>query len=104
MDGNHCHRCGRSIPEGSLKYNVAVRVRSMFDGVIPPGDEEDPELELSNIMTEITECTDEELLRQVYEDDAFIMCPRCKEEFMKDIYSHIRPKASPEGSREHLIH
>jgi len=104
MDGNHCNRCGRSIPEGSLKYHVAVRVRSMFDGVIPHADEDDPGEELSNIMADMSACSEEELNRQVYEDDAFVMCPRCKEEFLKDIYSHIRPKDSPKGAREHLIH
>jgi hypothetical protein len=104
MSGIHCHRCGCSLREGSLKYRVAVHVRSMFDGVIPTDGVESTGEDLSRIMAEISAYNEEELTRQVYENDEFIMCPACKEAFLEAIYSHMRPKASPEGGRAHLIH
>ncbi len=104
MNGSQCNRCGCSLGAGEPSYEVAVKVRSFFDGVIPELTEEQSGDDLSRIVAEMSAYTEEELTRQVYEDDVFIMCPSCKEEFMEDVYSHIRPKASPEKGRAHLIH
>jgi len=101
MSKIRCHRCGSPLPAGSAKYQVAVKVRSVFDGVItePAG-----EPEISEILKEVSNCSEEELNRQVHEDDIFIMCPVCKEEFLDDIYAHLHPAAAPEMGRAHLIH
>jgi hypothetical protein len=100
----HCHRCGCRLPEGALKYQVAVRVRSLFDGVIPEPREEEGESDLKRLMQEVAACSEEDLNRQVYEDDVFVLCLECKEAFLDDIYSHLHPKAAPENGRAHLIH
>lgn len=101
----HCHRCGQPMREGSLKYQVAVRVRSMFDGTLPADAvNENSEQAIANLVAEISLYSEEELSRQIYEDDVFIMCPQCKEAFLEDIYSHLHPKAAPEHGRAHLIH
>jgi hypothetical protein len=99
-----CHRCGRPLPEGGLKYQVALRVRSMFDGVIEPSNVDFPEDELARILLEAEQSSEEELEREIYEDDVFIMCPACKEAFMDDIYSHLSNKMMPEAGRDHRIH
>jgi hypothetical protein len=108
MSGIHCQRCGRFIPEGALRYQVAVKVRSSFDGVIPDspsvGTPEDGESELERLLLEADAYTEEELNRQVYEDDVLIMCPSCKEAFMEDIYSHLITRANPKLNRAHLVH
>ncbi|MBI5252394.1 MAG: hypothetical protein HY912_23105 [Desulfomonile tiedjei] len=101
MSRIRCHRCGSPLPAGSAKYQVAVRVRSVFDGVLP---ESSDEPELAKIIKEVSNCSEEELNRQVCEDDIFIMCPVCKEAFLDDIYSHLHPEAAPEMGRAHLIH
>lgn len=101
---SHCHRCGSPLPEGSLKYQVALRVRSMFDGVIAESDADRSEDELTRLLLEVEECSEDELTRQVYEDDIFIMCPACKEAFMQDVYAHISTKTPPEAGRAHIIH
>jgi hypothetical protein len=100
----HCHRCGCRLPEGSLKYQVAVRVRSLFDGVIPESREEGGEQDLRRLMREVAAYSEEELNRQVYEDDVFVLCLECKEAFLDDIYAHLHPKATPDSGRAHLIH
>jgi hypothetical protein len=99
-----CHRCGSPLPEGSLKYQVALRVRSMFDGAVAESDVSPPEAELARLLKEVERYSEEELDRQVYEDDIFIMCPACKEAFMDEIYAHILTKMTPEAGRAHLIH
>lgn len=98
-----CHWCGSLMREGSLKYQVVVRVRSLFDGVIPEK-EMAGEPDLGQLLKEIDALGEQELNRQVYEDDAFIVCPECKEAFMEELYSRLRPEACPENGRAHLIH
>jgi hypothetical protein len=101
MSKIHCHRCGGPLPAGSAKYQVAVRVRSVYDGVICESTEEP---ELAKILKEVSNCSEEELNRQIHEDDVFILCPVCKEALLDDIYSHLHPEATPEMGRAHLIH
>jgi hypothetical protein len=77
----------------------------MFDGVIPePAEAPQQDEELDRILAELSACSEEELNRQVYEDDTFIMCLECKEAFLSDIYSNLHSRAAPEGGRAHLIH
>lgn len=103
MSSIQCHRCGRPLADGSPKFQVDVRVRSVFDGVIPEPTESDGDKELNRILDELADKSEEELNRQIYEDDVFIMCPLCKEAFLEEIYSRLHPKAAPEGGRAHLI-
>lgn len=104
MSRTHCHRCGRRLAEGELKYHVAVRVRSLFDGTIPEAGEDDTEDGMERLLRELSDVGEEELNSQVYEDDVFVMCLPCKEAFLENIYSHIHPKATPEHGRAHLLH
>jgi hypothetical protein len=104
MSELRCHWCGSLMRAGSLKYQVLVRVRSLFDGVIPEKELADGEPDLGQLLKEIDTLGEQELNRQVYEDDVFIMCPECKEAFMEEIYSRLRPEACPENGRAHLIH
>jgi len=76
----------------------------VFDGVIPDHGSGGAESEIERLVRELSHYSEEELNRQVYEDDVFIMCPRCKEAFLETIYSHIHPEATPESGRAHLVH
>lgn len=98
-----CHRCGRLLNAGSPKYEIEVRVRSAFDGVILGKDEDVSEGELKRIYEALVECSEAEGRRQVYESDVFVMCPQCKEVFLAEIYARVRPEASPAAGRDHLI-
>jgi hypothetical protein len=104
MNRIHCHRCGQLMADGSLKYQVAVRVLSLFDGTVPDREGSEAKQDLASLVAEAAAYSEEELTRQVYEDDIFIMCPACKEAFLEDIYAHLHPKAAPEHGRAHLIH
>jgi hypothetical protein len=91
------------LVEGSTKYQVDVRVRSLFDGVIPDYQDQDADRELERLLEGLSGYSEEELTRQVYEDDIFIMCPPCKEAFMQDIYSNLHQEGAPDDGRDHLI-
>lgn len=104
MSGTRCHRCGSDLADAELKYEVAVKVRSMFDGVIPESDLDADEITIERLVRDISAYSEEDLNRQVYEDDVFIMCPACKEAFLENIYSHLHPQATPDHGRAHLIH
>ncbi len=44
------------------------------------------------------------LIQTIAEHDrGGVVCPKCKEAFLQEIYSHLRPEALPETGRVHLI-
>jgi hypothetical protein len=104
MSRVRCHRCGCILAEGSPKYEVAISVRSVYDGVIPDEVDEMGVGGIARIMKRAAARTEEELNHEIYEDDAFIMCLACKEAFLQEIYSHLHPQATPENGRTHLVH
>lgn len=99
-----CHLCGKILPDGTVKYEVAVRVRSVFDGTIEDLGHASSTEDLVGLPNVTAQQGEEDLNRQVYEDDVFIMCATCKETFLQDIYSHIQPEAAPEHGRAHVLH
>lgn len=104
MSGIHCHRCGTHLSEGSIKYQVEISVRSIFDGVVPDSADRNDETEIERLIRDMSSQPEEELTRQVFEDDVFVVCPRCKEALLKNIYAHLNPAASPDQGRAHVIH
>jgi len=100
----HCHRCGRPLSDGNPKYLVAVKVRSLLHGVASELERETGDLEIEELLREMEASAEQNLNRQVREDDAFVMCPECKEAFLEEMYSRLRPEATPENGRAHLIH
>ncbi len=104
MSRVRCHRCGCALAEGSLKYEVAISVRSIFDGVIPEQQDEISGGGIAQILNQVSKRTEEELNREIYEDDAFVMCLACKEAFLQEIYYHMHPQATPENGRAHFVH
>ena len=83
MPGQYCVKCGKSLPEGSLKYVVDIRVYADFDGVLnfPEGDIEE---EVDRLMGEIEMMDPHELERDVYQEIAFLLCKGCRDRFVED--------------------
>lgn len=103
MSELRCHLCGQVLAEGATTYQVDIRVHAVFDGVIPQAQEINPAQELDSILSSLSSLTEEEITRQVYEHDVFVMCPPCKEAFLKDLYARLHPTVSPQATRAHLI-
>jgi len=96
-------RCGKDLPEGSLKYVVDIRVYADFEGVLR-FPEEDIEEEVSRLMTEIEKMDPKELERDVYQEMAFLLCKGCRDRFVEDPLSRGEgPYPAGEGS-SHFIH
>jgi hypothetical protein len=76
-------RCGKDLPEGSLKYVVDIRVYADFDGVLrfPEGDIEE---EVGRLMERIERMDPQELERDVYQEMAFLLCKGCRDRFVED--------------------
>ena len=76
-------KCGKRLPEGSLKYVVDIRVYADFDGVLnfPEGDIEE---EVNRLMAEIEGMDPGELERDVYQEMAFLLCKGCRDRFVED--------------------
>lgn len=76
-------KCGKELPEGSLKYVVDIRVYADFDGVLnfPKGDIEE---EVHRLMEEIEQMDPHELEKEVYQELGFFLCKGCRDRFMED--------------------
>ncbi len=81
MPGQYCVKCGKSLPEGSLKYVVDIRVYADFDGVLnfPEGDIEE---EVGRMKIERMD--PRELEKDVYQEMAFLLCKGCRDRFVED--------------------
>jgi hypothetical protein len=98
MSTQYCLKCGKRLPEGSLKYVVGIRVYADFDGVLsfPRGDIEG---ELHRLMREIERMNSHELEKDVYQEMAFLLCKGCRDRFMEDPLSRGEgPFPAGEGS------
>ncbi len=98
-----CRRCGHSLPEGCLWYELELRVRTGFDRVIPDSGSERTAQDIDDLVTELSRYSEEELLRQVYQNDVLVLCPPCKEALLHDIYACLKDESPFESDRTPLI-
>lgn len=90
-----CDRCGVKIPEGGLKYIVAIHIVADTDNVIS-GDISDDELDL--LISEVERADPDMMERDVHQELAFILCKRCKEQFARNPFN-ISVDISDKGKR-----
>jgi len=103
MPGQYCLKCGKRLPEGSLKYVVDIRVYADFDGVlnIPEGDIEE---EVHRLMAKIERMDPHELERDVYQEMAFLLCKGCRDIFVEDPLSRGEGFYPVGGGNSPFIH
>jgi hypothetical protein len=102
MPEQYCVKCGKSLPEGSLKYVVDIRIYADFDGVLslPEGDIEE---EVNRLMGEVERMDPRELERDVYQEIAFLLCKKCRDRFMEDPLSRDEgPYPAGDGSSQFI--
>ena len=94
----HCQRCGAELPEGSLKYLITIHVTADFDGVLPTtGSMED----LEAFMNQLEAADPVTLEDDVYQTQGYLLCPGCKESFLKDPLGLARESAEASEGRVH---
>ena len=83
MKEQHCMRCGKELPLGSLNYVVQIRVFSGFDEVLlePEGEIDQ---QIKEILKQIEKSDPEELEKDVYEEFNLILCKSCRDRFVKE--------------------
>jgi hypothetical protein len=103
MSDTYCARCGKSIPEGSLKYMIHIQILSDFDGVIPY-EEEDLSEEIQSILKTMETMDSQELEDDVYQEISFVLCEKCKRQFARDPLSSEKALFPYSKKLENLIH
>ena len=76
-----CAKCGRTVPDGGLFYDLRITLDQGFDGVIAEDQIEDlPSLMLR--LDEQTRGVPERLLEEdVHKVMRYRLCPRCREKY-----------------------
>ncbi len=95
-----CRRCGVELPPGSLKYVVTIHVTADFDGVLPSGEADMEDLEA--FMRQLDAGDAGEMEQDVYQSQAYLLCPACKTAFLDDPLAE-RPGA-PDGDEGGRVH
>jgi hypothetical protein len=96
----YCERCGTPIGEGALRFLVTVNVTADFDGTLPAeGGIED----LEAFMRKLDKEDPRKLEHDVFQSKAFLLCPACKNEFMKHPLGSAAP-AEAEADDEGRVH
>jgi hypothetical protein len=103
MAEKYCARCGKELPEGSLKYMVHVQILSDFDGVIPYS-EEDLFEEIPTLLQHVEDMDAQELEDDVYQEISFILCEKCKKAFARDPFFNKKITLPYNKKIENLIH
>jgi hypothetical protein len=83
MKEQHCMRCGKELPPGSLSYVVHIRVFAGFDEVLlePEGEIDQ---QMKQILKQIEKSDPEDLEKDVYEEFTLILCKSCRDRFVKE--------------------
>lgn len=78
-----CEKCGQELPDGSLAYEVHIRVYADFDGVLSElGSAAEREARLKALVAAMEQADPEKLLRDVYHEEKHLLCPGCRERYL----------------------
>lgn len=95
-----CDRCGAGIDRGETRYIVKVMV-SVDDG----GEIEAPisNHEIEEIIEQMQKIDPAQLERSVYEKRTYILCPSCREQFIRNPLGKS-PYDPPEPDEGEYLH
>ncbi len=102
MEVLRCHSCGAILREGSLKYVIEIKSFADFDGYLEAyhGDLEERINEFIDAMEELELGNLEE---DICQDVIYILCKRCRDNFVNDPFHTERPTSETE-ERKSTIH
>ena len=81
-----CDGCGRALPAKSLRYIAKMDVFAAYDTLEITREEleKDISYEIRRVLEGCGDRDPEELLREVYANFRFDLCPDCHRRFLKD--------------------
>jgi hypothetical protein len=78
-----CDKCGKEMADGSLAYEVKIQVYADFDGVLPEvKTPEEMEARLHELVDAMEGADPDALLRDVYHEERYLLCPGCRERYL----------------------
>lgn len=81
-----CDRCGQPMEEGALRYEAKIQVFAAYDplNITFEDLEKDHTAELKKLQEECRGLSEQELMKGVYVDFHFDLCPTCQKNYIKD--------------------
>ncbi|MBU1693215.1 MAG: hypothetical protein KJ726_02815 [Verrucomicrobia bacterium] len=81
-----CDRCGQPIEARALRYIARIQVYAAYDPLEITFDDlsRDFTAEMRRILEECRDLTEEDLMRDVYVDFTFDLCPACQKQYIQD--------------------
>lgn len=91
-----CDRCGELIEEGMLRYEARIQVYAAYDPLNITFEDltKDHSEEIRKIIEQCKNLSEEELMKGVYVDFLFDLCPSCQKTYIRDplgLEGHEKP-------------
>jgi len=86
METRICDRCGQPLTAGEVRYIAQIRVFAAYDPLEITFDDlkRDYGKELQQVVEQCRSMSEDELLRSVYVEFHYDLCPACQKEYIKD--------------------
>lgn len=86
MTNRICDRCGQPLEPKSLRYIARIQVYAAYDPLEITFEDltRDYSAEMHRIMEECRDLTEEKLMRDVYVDFTFDLCPGCQKQYIQN--------------------
>ncbi|MBP7830525.1 MAG: hypothetical protein KA248_11460 [Kiritimatiellae bacterium] len=90
-----CDRCGQPLEPKALRYIARIQVYAAYDPLEITFEDltRDYTSEMRRIMEECRDLTEEELMRDVYVDFTFDLCPACQKKYIQNPLQIAGPAA-----------
>lgn len=81
-----CDKCGQPIEEGALRYIAHIQVYAAYDPLNITFDDltQDATEEIKKIIEQCQGMTEEELMRDVYVEFHYDLCPTCQKKYISN--------------------
>jgi hypothetical protein len=91
-----CDRCGQPLEDGALRYVAKIQVYAAYDPLNITFEDlaQDHTEEIKKLAEQCRDMTEEELMRGVYVDFLFDLCPACQKVFVAD---PLNARSGPSG-------
>jgi hypothetical protein len=90
MVTHFCDRCGRPLEAGALRYIAKVQVFAASDPLMITEEDlvRDQTEEIDRLLAVCEGLTEDELMRDVYVDFQFDLCPICQRAYVENPLAH----------------
>ena len=90
MISHFCDRCGKPLEAGALRYVAKIQVFAASDPLMITDEDlqRDHTDEFERLLAECERLTEEELMRDVYVDFEFDLCPSCQRAYLENPLAH----------------